>query len=193
MAGRSTSEEMDAFDDVTPSKAVSIYDLVEDLPTRAQSSDEIAEFQRQARIKRESAHKSFPAPKANDSKPPPEPTTTSSNRPIPRESGPMLIDRLRLPRAMSESEQASQPARDQAHDEMDDVLRDVAATIQKLPPAPRLPHFEPSRASLETIHGMLAAPREPSPPDRGWPSVLLWALGLSLVTLAIAGAIFLSQ
>src|SRR6266404_6534613 len=117
MAGGSTSEEMDAFDDVTPAKPVSIYDLDEDLPTRAQSSEEIAEFQEKARAKRESAHRSFK---------PPTDGPSSSGRPIPRESGPVLIDRMRVPAPLAERDEP----------ELDSALRDVAETLQRLPPAP---------------------------------------------------------
>jgi hypothetical protein len=176
MAGGSTSEEMDAFDDVTPAKPVSIYDLDEDLPTRAQSSDEIAEFQQKAREKREAAFRSFAppserrsdpqavasAPVITDARRPSEPGSGANARPVPRESGPVRIDRLRVPPPHVPGPGDSAP-------DLDEVLNDVAATLDRLPPAPRLPRIEQPRGSLETI-GRVSAPPPAAPVRRRrWP------------------------
>lgn len=192
MAGGSTSEEMDAldpFDDVTPDKPVSIYDLDEDLPTRAQSSEEIAEYQRLLREKREAAFRSFKPPKdvaRRDSQP--EPSSTSSVRPVPRESGPVRIDRMRVPPPGG--------AEGEAPPDLDEVLNDVAATIQRLPPAPRVPYFEEPRGSLEAIPTLSQAPPAPAPAPaapiarsertRRW---LIAAIALVSLAIAVGGAI----
>jgi hypothetical protein len=183
VAGRSTSEEMDAvsFDDVTPPRPVSIYDLDEDIPTRMQSSDEIAEYQRKARERRDPAHRSFRKTS--------EPVAAPSGRPIPRESGPVLIERARPSPAPAP---APEPELD-----LDEVLNDVAATISKLPPAPRMPSFDPrdvpaSVRDADThsadAHGADAheqptrAVAAVTPPQSR--SQLVWALGLFVLTLS---------
>lgn len=172
MAGGSTSEEMDAFDDVTPDKPVSIYDLDEDLPTRTQSSDEIAEYQRLAREKREAAFKAFKPPSADRDRD--RISSPSSVRPIPRESGPVPV----TPRA------------EEQEPDLDALLNDVAAGLERLPPAPRVPHFEPERGTLETIHGPSGPPAAapvvvPARRSRRWIALVLTLVVLA-VTLAAA-------
>lgn len=180
MAGGSTSEEMDAVDpwgDVTPDRPVSIYDLDEDLPTRAQSSEEIAEYQQMLRDKkRAAAYRSFPPPR-----------DTPSVRPVPRESGPVRIDRLRVPPPMPERE-----APPDAHDgDLEQVLSDVAATLERLPPAPRLPVFEQPRGSLEVIRTSPEPPPAIRPPPR-WRRAAIVTLSLVLIALVAAAlAVFL--
>jgi hypothetical protein len=172
MAGGSRSEEMDAFDDVTPAKPVSIYDLDEDLPTRAQSSEEIAEFQQKAREKREAAFRSFrlptePRPSDPGAARPTEGGSGSNPRPIPRESGPVLIDRLRVPPPV-------------APESLDQAVSDVAATLDRLPAAPKVPVFDPPRGSLETIPTLSEPPALPSR-RRRW----LVASGVAILVLAV--------
>jgi len=185
MAGRSTSEEMDAFDDVTPDRPVSIYDLDENLPTRAQSSAEIAEYQRQLREKRaEVVQRAEPAQRTegvkafrpptdstpSPSAPPQRGSSGSSARPIPRESGPVPIDRLRVPPPMAPRDH-----------ELEDALADVAATLAKLPPAPRVPNFDPPpRTSLESIR---TAPRTLPPAPR---RSRAWTIAAAIIVLMLA-------
>jgi len=193
MAGRAnSSEESDAFDDVTPAKPVSIYDLDEDMPTRAQSSDEIAEFQQKAREKREAAFRSFRPPTERTSSPssssspdlmgaPPSGTDSGARklpdtgsgsmpRPIPRESGPQLISAAGVRKADAPP---STP-------DLEKAVEDVAATLQKLPPAPRVPQFEPQRGSLEHIPGITstppAAPAPTEPEKRSQLGIAIFAL-----------------
>ena len=172
MAGGSTSEEMDAVDfdalslddDRTPPRPVSIYDLDEDLPTRTQTSDEIAEFQRKARERRDPTHRSFGKTS--------EPAAPTSGRPIPRESGPVRIERPIAPAAA------------EAELDLDQVLSDVAATIARLPPAPRVPKFDEQRGPLETIHGEDTRPLPASSVrPRAWRE-LAWGVVLVVITLA---------
>jgi len=172
MAGRATSEEGDAFDDVTPAKSVSIYDLDEELPTRAQSSQEIAEFQQKAREKRDAAFRSF-APPTERTSSPSDPGSGSMPRPIPRESGPVRIDRLRLPPPIKTESKT---------EDLADVVSDVAATLERLPPAPRVPKFEPQRGSLETIAGVDETVAAPEPRR--------WLARLAIVVLLTIAAIF---
>jgi hypothetical protein len=186
MAGGSTSEEMDAvgFDDVTPDKPVSIYDLDEDLPTRAQSSEEIAQFQQLAREKREkraaAAHRSFAPPQRDGD------ISAVSNRPVPRESGPVRIETPSAPR-VEEPKAAPPPAPAEDEMDLDAMLEDVAAGIERLPPAPRVPFFEPHRGSLETIGqarpASRARPRVDIGRRVGWTLFFLAAAGL--VALAV--------
>jgi hypothetical protein len=184
MAGGSTSEEMDAFEDVTPAKPVSIYDLDEDLPTRMQTSDEIAEYQQKTRARREGAFKSFAPPTERRSSEPGAPATTSagstpSARPIPRESGPVLIDRMRVPSPAPALEAADEP-------DLSALVDDVAAALERLPPAPRVPVIEQPRGSLEVIPVLGATPsRRPRAPIRR-----RWTIALGLVVLlALAGVV----
>lgn len=182
MAGGSTSEEMDAFDDVTPDKPVSIYDLDEDLPTRAQSSDEIAEFQKLAREKREAAFRSFKPPSAAEDARTSSPASRPSNpsgRPIPRESGPVLIA----------SGKPRPPVPAEPEPDFEAILSDVAAGLERLPPAPRVPHFEPEHGALETIHGPGTVPPAPAPRAPRW-RVALLGVALLAVTAATAWAYF---
>lgn len=185
MAGRASSEESDAFDDVTPAKPVSVDDLDYDgeMPTRAQSSDEIAEFQQKAREKREAAFRSFRPPTERTSSPasgspasgsssspdlmgappsgtdsgarklPPEQGSGSMARPIPRESGPQLISAAMVRKA-GPPPSSGLPA----DEDLERAVQDIAATLQKLPPAPRVPQFEPQRGSLEHIPGITSTP-----------------------------------
>ncbi|MFO0686166.1 MAG: hypothetical protein U0234_29155 [Sandaracinus sp.] len=169
----------DLFDDVTPPKAVSIYDLDEDLPTRHQSSDEIAQFQKLAREKRgAAAMKTFAPPREGprDSSPgagaPP-----LSNRPIPRESGPIRIDRPRPP----------DPDPDLAS-----MLEDVAKGLERLPAAPAVPEIEQPRTSLERIPRLsdpVAAPASsggtPSRTWRTWAGVVVVIVAIVAVALAV--------
>jgi hypothetical protein len=99
---------------------------------------------------------------------PPEQGSGSMPRPIPRESGPQLIDHLRVPPRTPDLEQA---------------VEDVAATLQKLPPAPRVPQFEPQRGSLEHIPGITTTPpaarestTEPLPEKRSQLGLAIFAL-----------------
>lgn len=155
----------DLFDDVTPPKAVSIYDLDEDLPTRHQSSDEIAQFQKLAREKRgAAAMKTFA---------PPRETVTSdrpiSNRPIPRESGPIRIER-----------RSSDP-----DPELASMLEDVAKGLERLPPAPPVPEIEQPRNSLERIPRLSDPVAAPPPARRA--SVMPWIVGaIGLLALLAA-------
>ncbi len=185
MAGGSTSEEMDAFDDVTPPKPVSIYDLDEDLPTRTQSSDEIAEFQKLAREKRAAvAFRSFGPPKRDVVSTPPDESSVSG-RPIPRESGPVRIHAATNAPMASLPALISPPSAEEA--DLDAMLNDVAAGLERLPPAPRLPRFEEMRGTLETIHGVepAAVPRR-----RGRRSVRALGAMLVLAAVMLAAAIF---
>jgi len=172
VAGRPSSEETDAvaFDDVTPPRPVSIYDLDEDIPTRMQSSDEIAEFQRKARERKDPTHKSFR--KAN------EPVSTPSGRPIPRESGPVVIERPKPP-----PPDPAEPDLD-----LDQVLNEVAATISQIPPKPRVPRVE-QRGVSEPAHDAetRAVPAQQVPPQRGSVvgAVLLFVLTLAAVATVL--------
>lgn len=188
MAGGSTSEEMDAldFDDVTPPKPVSIYDLDENLPTRMQSSEEIAEFQRKAREKRETAFKSFPAPNESGR----SSSSGVSVRPVPRESGPVLIDRLRVPPPI----QGEGSIEGDADADLDEVLNDVAASLARLPPAPRVPVFDEPRGSLETVtHQLPPSPKLAAPPPsrtRRWLIAAISVLTVGIVALGVFAAFF---
>jgi hypothetical protein len=194
MAGGSTSEEMDAFDDVTPAKPVSIYDLDEDMPTRAQSSDEIAEFQQKAREKREAAFRSFAPPTERRSDPsigpavvtdahrPSDPGSGANARPVPRESGPVRIDRLRVPPPHVPPPHVTPDEADVSTPDLDDALRDVAATLERLPPAPRVPRIEQPRGSLETI-GTVSRDVAPPVRRRRWPVEVAVAILITITVL----------
>jgi hypothetical protein len=183
MAGGSTSEEMDApsFEDVTPPRPVSIYDLDEDIPTRMQSSDEIAEYQRKARERRDPTHRSFARSSDPDSPP--------SGRPIPRESGPVLIDRAR-PSATKGPTPSPAPAEPEL--DLDEVLSDIAATIERLPPAPRVPKFDRRDATPEMIHVAATRAVAAIKPRRSR-APLAWAALLLVVTLGAVALFVLAR
>ncbi len=195
------SSAPDPFDDVTPPKAVSIFDLDEELPTRLQSSEEIEQFQKLAREKRGAAamrtfapprddapraHSSSGRPKGAPQSQEPgspsdraaassgshlEPGASPSHRPVPRESGPIRIDRPRTPKP-------------DAHLEL--LLEDVAKGLERLPAAPRVPEIEQPRNSLERIP-RLSDPTEiaPAPARRPWVA----ALGTAVFVVAVLAAV----
>lgn len=173
----------DLFDDVTPPKAVSIYDLDEDLPTRHQSSEEIAQFQKLAREKRgAAAMKTFAPPREGprDSSPGAREQPTS-NRPIPRESGPIRIDRPRPP---------------EADPDLASMLEDVAKGLERLPAAPPLPEIEQPRTSLERIP-RLSDPVAAEPASgggartwRAWAAVVLVVVVIAAVLAMLRLGLF---